>query len=129
MAPSPSNSSEPAGTTTSFAALSTAWRHVPYAIALEVQDCLNQRLSFKVYFMLASASRLNLVARFLAEITAKQIRHGSYSSVDDGANVIYDYLLQHIVKPKSFVWRKTAERSLARERRARDALDHVTGNR
>jgi len=76
-----------------------------------------------------SASWLNLVERFFAEITSKRIRRGSYISVDDLETAIYDYLLQHNAKPKPFTWTKTAQDILARERRALNALDEIRGNR
>jgi hypothetical protein len=41
---------------------------------------------------------------------------------------IYDYLLQHNARPKPFVWTKSAEDILTRERRALDALDEIRGN-
>ena len=72
---------------------------------------------------------MNLVERFFAEITTKRIRRGSYGSVHDLDAATYDYLLQHNAKPKPFVWSKTAEDILTRERRALDALDEIRGNR
>ena len=50
----------------------------------------------------ASASWLNIVERFFAEITSKRIRRGSYTSVDDLETAIYDYLAKHNTKPKPF---------------------------
>ena len=82
---------------------------------------------FKLHFTPTSASWMNLVERFFAEITTKRIRRGSYSSVDDLEDAIYDYLLQHNAKPKPFVWSKTAEDILTREHRALDALDQIRG--
>ena len=84
---------------------------------------------FKLHFTPTSASWLNLVERFFAEITTRRIRRGSYSSVGDLEGAIYDYLLQHNTKPKPFVWSKTAEDIITRERRALDALDEIRGNR
>jgi transposase len=95
----------------------------------EVQAWLDKHPRFKLHFTPTSASWLNLVERFFAEITAKRIRRGSYSSVDDLEGAIYDYLLQHNAKPKPFVWSKTAKDILTRERRALDALDQIRGNR
>ncbi len=95
----------------------------------EVQAWLEKHPRFKLHFTPTSASWLNLVERFFAEITAKRIRRGSYSSVDDLEGAIYDYLLQHNAKPKPFVWSKTAEDILTRERRALDALDQIRGHR
>jgi len=79
--------------------------------------------------MPTSASWLNLVERFFAEITSKRIRRGSYTSVDDLEAAIYDYFGRHNTKPKSFHWSKTAEDILTRERRALDKLDEIRGNR
>jgi transposase len=95
----------------------------------EVQAWLEKHPRFKLHFTPTSASWMNLVERFFAEITAKRIRRGSYSSVDDLEGAIYDYLLQHNAKPKPFVWSKTAKDIITRERRALDALDEIRGNR
>ena len=95
----------------------------------EVRAWLEKHPRFKLHFTPTSASWMNLVERFFAEITAKRIRRGSYDSVDDLEGAIYDYLLQHNTKPKPFVWSKTAEDILTRERRALDAFDQIRGNR
>ena len=95
----------------------------------EVKAWLEKHPRFKLHFTPTSASWMNLVERFFAEITAKRIRRGSYSSVEDLEGAIYDYLLQHNAKPKPFVWSKTADDIITRERRALDALDEIRGNR
>src|SRR6056297_2032675 len=95
----------------------------------EVKAWLDKHPRFKLHFTRTSASWLNLVERFFAEITTRRIRRGSYSSVDDLEAAIYDYLLQHNAKPKPFTWTKTAADILARERRALDTLDEIRGNR
>ena len=95
----------------------------------EVQAWLEKHPRFKLHFTPTSASWLNLVERFFAEITAKRIRRGSYTSVSDLEDAIYDYLAQHNIRPKPFVWTKSADDILTRERRALDALDGIRGNR
>jgi len=95
----------------------------------EVQAWLEKHPRFKLHFTPTSASWMNLVERFFAEITTKRIRRGSYDSVDDLEEAIYDYLLQHNAKPTPFVWSKSAEDIIARERRALDALDEIRRNR
>lgn len=95
----------------------------------DVQAWLEKHARFKLHFTPTSASWLNLVERFFAEITSRRIRRGSYSSVDDLEAVIYDYLAQHNENPKPFKWTKTAEDILIRERRALDKLDEIRGNR
>lgn len=95
----------------------------------EVRAWLEKHPRFRLHFTPTSASWLNLVERFFAEITAKRIRRGSYTSVGDLEAAIYDYLLQHNASPKPFIWTKSAQNILARERRALDALDQIRGNR
>ena len=95
----------------------------------EVKAWLQKHPRFKLHFTPTSASWLNLVERFFAEITSRRIRRGSYSSVSDLEDTIYDYLVQHNAKPKPFVWTKSAVDILTRERRALDALDEIRGNR
>jgi len=95
----------------------------------EVRAWLDKHPRFKMHFTPTSASWLNLVERFFAEITSKRIRRGSYSSVDDLETAIYDYLAHHNEQPKPFRWTKSAEDILASERRALNALDEIRGNR
>ena len=95
----------------------------------DVQAWLEKHARFKLHFTPTSASWLNLVERFFAEITSRRIRRGSYSSVDDLEAVIHDYLAQHNENPKPFKWTKTAQDILTRERRALDKLDEIRGNR
>jgi len=95
----------------------------------EVRAWLEKHPRFKLHFTPTSASWLNMVERFFAEITTRRIRRGSYSSVEDLETAIYDYLLLHNAKPKPFTWTRTAENILARERRALDSLDEIRGNR
>ena len=95
----------------------------------EVKAWLDRHPRFRLHFTPTRASWLNRVERFFAEITAKRIRRGSYSSVEDLEEAIYDDLLQHNAKPKPFIWSKTADDIIDRERRALNALDEIRGNR
>ncbi len=80
---------------------------------------------FKLHFTPTSASWLNLVERFFAEITTKRIRRGAFRSVAELEQAIHDYLDCHNAAPKPFVWTKTADVILEKERRALDALEAV----
>jgi transposase len=95
----------------------------------DVRAWLGKHPRFKLHFTPTSASWLNLVERFFAEITSRRIRRGSYSSVDDLEAVIYDYLAHHNRTPKPFKWTKTADDIIAWERRALDKLGEFRGNR
>lgn len=82
----------------------------------EVKVWLAKHPRFHCHFTPTSASWLNLVERFFAEITTKRIRRGAFRSVDDLETAIRDYLDRHNADPKPFVWTKTAEDILSRER-------------
>jgi transposase len=89
----------------------------------EVKAWLAKHPRFHLHFTPTSASWLNLVERFFAEITIKRIRRGTFSSVTELKHAIHDYLAQHNADPTPFVWTKTADTILAKERRALDAFD------
>jgi transposase len=95
----------------------------------EVKARLDKHPRFKLRFTPTSASWLNFVEHFFAEITSRLIRRGSYSSVNDLEAAIYDYPAHHNEKPKPFKWTKTAEDILTKERRALDKLDEIRRNR
>jgi len=94
----------------------------------EVRVWLDKHPRFKLHFTPTSASWMNLVERFFAEITRKRIRRGAFTSVAELEATIHDYLLHHNADPKPFVWTKSADAILKKERRALDALDAVRGN-
>jgi transposase len=91
----------------------------------EVKAWLARHPRFKLHFTPTSASWINLVERFFAEITRKRIRRGAFASVAELEAAIEDYLLHHNADPKPFVWTKSAETILKKERRALDALEAV----
>jgi transposase len=89
----------------------------------EVKAWLAKHGRFKLHFTPTSASWLNLVERFFAEITTKRIRRGVFTSVAELEQAIHDYLDRHNCNPKPFVWTKTADVILEKERRALDRLE------
>ena len=91
----------------------------------EVKRWLAKHRRFHLHFTPTSASWLNLVERFFAEITQKRIRRGIFTSVAELEEAIRDYLDRHNADPKPFVWTKSAEVILDKERRALDALDAI----
>ena len=90
-----------------------------------VNTWLAKHKRFKLHFTPTSASWLNLVERFFAEITRKRIRRGVFTSVAELKEAIHDYLDHHNANPRPFVWTKTAEVILTKERRALNALEAV----
>jgi transposase len=91
----------------------------------EVRAWLARHRRFKLHLTPTSASWLNLVERFFAQITTKRIRRGVFRSVMELKDAIHDYLDRHNADPKPFVWTKTADVILEKERRALDSLQAI----
>ena len=64
---------------------------------------------FHLHFTPTSASWLNQVERWFAEITNKRIRRGSYRSTRQLVHAIEDYLSVYNDDPKPFIWTKSAD--------------------
>jgi len=76
-----------------------------------------------MHFTPTSASWLNLVERFFAEITRKRIRRGVFHSVADLQRAINDYLEHHNADPKPFVWTASASSIIEKVNRGKQALE------
>ena len=68
---------------------------------------------FHVHFTPTSASWLNLVERWFATLTEKQIKRGAHRSTRALETAIREYLTISNEAPKPFVWHKTADEILA----------------
>jgi transposase len=96
----------------------------------KVQAWLKKHPRFKLHSTPTSASWINLVERFFAEITGKRIRRGIFKSVAELEAAITDYLTKHNFNPKPFVWTAKAETILEKHARAREVLNaRENGNR
>ena len=82
-----------------------------------------KRRRFHFHFTPTSSSWLNQVERWLAEITRKQIRRGSFHSVRELEKAIYRYLAAWNETPQPFVWRATADIILDKVRRCKELSD------
>ncbi len=76
-----------------------------------VKRWLKRQPRFHLHFIRTSASWLNMVERFFAEITRKRILRGIFKSVAELKSAIMDYLDRHNADPKPFVWAKSAGES------------------
>lgn len=74
-----------------------------------VKRWLLQHPRFHLHFTPTSASWLNLVERFFAEITQRQIRNGSFTGVAHLEREIRAYIRQRNKDPKPFIWTATAD--------------------
>ena len=78
-----------------------------------IRSWLVKRPRFHLHFTPTSASRLNLVERWFALLTEKQLRRGVHQSSGALGASIYRDLDVTNEDPKPFVWIKTADRILA----------------
>ena len=64
---------------------------------------------YHFHFTPTSASWINQVERWFAEITRQQIRRGTYRSIRDLEAAIKEYIAAYNENPKPFIWTKSAD--------------------
>ena len=72
-----------------------------------------KRPRFHVHFTPTYASWLNLIERWFAELTTKQLRRGVHRSVRALETAIDEFIAAHNASGAPFVWTKTADEILA----------------
>jgi len=72
-----------------------------------------KRPRFHVHYTPTYGSWLNLVERWFAELTMKQIRRGTFRNVLQLKTAIQEFIDAHQTDPKPFVWTKSADDILA----------------
>jgi transposase len=88
-----------------------------------VKRWLKAHPRFHLHFTPTSASWLNMVERFFAEITRNRIRRGAFRSVAELNSAIMEYLENHNADPKPFIWTKSAGEILEKVARAKQTLE------
>jgi transposase len=88
-----------------------------------VQSWLTRHPRFVFHFVPTSSSWLNMVERWLSQITQKRIRRGTFPSVPDLIAAINQYIELANANPKPFVWTATVQAILSKVRRANEVLD------
>jgi len=78
-----------------------------------VHRWLAKRPRYQLHFTPTSASWLNLVERWFAALTEKQLRRGVFRSTRDLEHAIMRYVETNNEEPKPFIWTKTADEILA----------------
>ena len=91
----------------------------------KVRAWLARRPRIHMHFTPTSASWLNLVERWFAEITTKRIRRGVFRSVAELEEAIYAYIDEHNEKTTRFTWTARAEDILKKHQRAKATLDRL----
>jgi transposase len=72
-----------------------------------------KRPRFHVHFTPTYGSWLNLVERWFAALTTKQLRRGAHRSVAELERAIWEFIDVGNEAPKPFVWTKSADEILA----------------
>ncbi len=87
-----------------------------------VQEWLAKHPRFIMHFTPTSASWLNMVERFFRDISETRLRRGVFTSVPELVTAIDQYIVHHNVKPKPFIWTKSARDILQKVIRANRRL-------
>lgn len=77
-----------------------------------IREWLVKRPRFHLHFTPTSSSWLNLVERWFAMLTEKQLRRGVHRSTKELEQAIHAYIKHHNKEPKPFIWHKTADQIL-----------------
>jgi transposase len=92
-----------------------------------IQRWLVRHPRFHLHFIPTGSTWLNLLERFFAALTEKQLRRGVHRSTRELEDAIYRYVHHHNRAPKPFIWTKTADQifeSLAQSCRRISASGH-----
>lgn len=92
------------------------WRNQRHAAAHGVQR-------IALHFTPTSSSWMNLVERFLRDLTEDAIREGSFTSIQDLEQAIETYLSDRDENPKRYVWKAEGSEILRKIQQARDAMN------
>ena len=87
-----------------------------------VKAWLKKHPRFHMHFIPTSSSWLNLIERWFRDLTDKRIRRGAFKSVPELIRAIMDYINDHNLNPKSFIWTARVEDILPKVQRARAVL-------
>ena len=88
-----------------------------------VKGWLKRHPRFHFHFIPTSSSWLNLVERWLRELTDKAIRRGAFPSVKALEETIYEYIELSNQNPKPFAWTATVDEIVAKVTRGKAKLE------
>ncbi len=91
----------------------------------KVRKWLKKNQRVKLHFIPTSSSWLNLVERFFALLTEKQLRRGIHTSVKELEESIHQFIKSNNEDKKPMVWTKTAAEILKKVGRARKTLSNL----
>ncbi len=89
----------------------------------KVRRWLTRHPRFHMHFTPTSSSWLNLVERWFRDLTQKRLRRGTFTSVRQLQQAIFEYVELHNNQAEGYHWHAMPEEILAKVRRARAVLD------
>ena len=89
----------------------------------KVRRWLARHPRFHMHFTPTSSSWLNLVERWFRDLTQKRLRRGTFTSVRQLQQAIFEYVELHNNQAEGYHWQAMPEEILAKVRRARAVLD------
>jgi transposase len=92
----------------------------------KVKAWLAKRPRFHLHFTPTSASWLNLVERFFRDLSQDVVLPGSFASVAELTQAIWNYLAERNLKPTRYEWKADGKAVLEKIQRAREALARET---
>jgi transposase len=90
----------------------------------KVRRWLARHPRFHMHFTPTSSSWLNLVERWFRELTQKRLKRGTFTSVRQLQEAIFEYVEHHNDRTEGYRWKSLPEAILAKVRRARAVLDN-----
>jgi hypothetical protein len=90
-----------------------------------VRRWLARHPRFVLHFIPTSASWLNLVERWFAELSEKAVRRGAFRSVEELQRAIHEFLAAWYANPSPFVWTASVEKILEKFTRAQRRLEQI----
>jgi transposase len=90
----------------------------------KVRRWLARHPRFHMHFTPTSSSWLNLVERWFRELTQKRLKRGTFASVRQLQEAIFEYVEHHNDRTEGYRWKSLPEAILAKVRRARAVLDN-----
>jgi transposase len=78
-----------------------------------IRNWFAKRPRYHVHFTPTYGSWLNLIERWFAELTSKQIRRGVHRSIRELEQAIREFIDTHNTAPKPFTWSRSADEILA----------------
>ena len=88
----------------------------------KVLDWIERKKRIFLHFTPTSASWANLVERFFATLTEKQLRRGVFTSVPHLEKCLKEYLKSYNDDPRPLVWTKSFGEIMVKVKRGRTAL-------